>query len=134
MVSKLVFTAFTRRALGALALLAGLSGASQAQEAEINLYSARHYATDEALYADFTRATGIVRERKFDIGDRVKAGEVLAVIETQGLPCYACMLGGPEGRHLFMLCAPSSDAEVAASAAKGVVLVTEVDAPGAGRP
>jgi RND family efflux transporter MFP subunit len=30
----------------------------------------------------FTRATGIVRERKFDIGDRVKAGEVLAVIDA----------------------------------------------------
>ncbi len=28
----------------------------------------------------FTRATGIVSERRFDIGDRVKAGEVLAVI------------------------------------------------------
>ncbi len=30
----------------------------------------------------FTRATGIVRERKFDIGDRVKTGEVLALIDT----------------------------------------------------
>ncbi|MEO5915690.1 MAG: efflux RND transporter periplasmic adaptor subunit [Luteolibacter sp.] len=30
----------------------------------------------------FTRATGIVSERKYDIGDRVKAGEVLAVIAT----------------------------------------------------
>ena len=29
----------------------------------------------------FTRATGIVRERKFDIGDRVKSGNVLAVID-----------------------------------------------------
>ena len=28
----------------------------------------------------FTRATGIVSERRFDIGDRVKSGEVLAVI------------------------------------------------------
>ncbi len=28
----------------------------------------------------FTRATGIVGERKFDIGDRVKAGETLAII------------------------------------------------------
>lgn len=28
----------------------------------------------------FTRATGIVNERKYDIGDRVKAGDVLAVI------------------------------------------------------
>ena len=68
MVSKLVFTGFTRRALGALALLAGLSGASQAQEAELNLYSARHYATDEALYADFTRATGI-RINRVDADD-----------------------------------------------------------------
>ncbi len=30
----------------------------------------------------FTRATGIVRERKFDIGDPVKAGEVLAIIDA----------------------------------------------------
>jgi RND family efflux transporter MFP subunit len=30
----------------------------------------------------FTRATGIVSERKFDIGDQVQAGEVLAVIEV----------------------------------------------------
>jgi len=30
----------------------------------------------------FTRATGIVRERKFDIGDRVKTGEILAIIDT----------------------------------------------------
>lgn len=29
----------------------------------------------------FTRATGIVRERKFDIGDRVKTGDVLAIID-----------------------------------------------------
>lgn len=30
----------------------------------------------------FTRAAGIVRERKFDIGEHVKAGEVLAVIDV----------------------------------------------------
>ncbi len=30
----------------------------------------------------FTRATGIVRERKFDIGDRVKTGDILATIDT----------------------------------------------------
>ena len=30
----------------------------------------------------FTRATGIVRERKFDIGDHVKAGEELAAIDV----------------------------------------------------
>ena len=44
MFSKLVFAGFTRCALGALALLASSSGVSLAQEAELNLYSARHYA------------------------------------------------------------------------------------------
>jgi len=33
----------------------------------------------------FTRATGIVHERKFDIGDPVKAGDVLAVIDAPEL-------------------------------------------------
>ena len=33
--------------------------AAQAQDKELNLYSARHYQTDEALYANFTKATGI---------------------------------------------------------------------------
>ena len=33
--------------------------AAAAQENVLNLYSARHYQTDEALYADFTKATGI---------------------------------------------------------------------------
>lgn len=35
--------------------------------------------------AIFTRATGIVRERRFDIGDRVKAGDVLALIDVPDL-------------------------------------------------
>lgn len=61
-------------------------------------------------------------------------GAVLDVVETDDLPCYACMLGGPEGRHLFMLVAPSSDATEAAKAPKGKVLVTEVTVPRAGRP
>lgn len=34
-----------------------------AQEQVLNLYTARHYATDEALYTDFTKATGIKLSR-----------------------------------------------------------------------
>jgi sugar lactone lactonase YvrE len=30
-------------------------------------------------------------------------GEVTHRVETE-LPCFACVLGGPEGRHLFLLC------------------------------
>ncbi|MCP3022784.1 Fe(3+) ABC transporter substrate-binding protein [Cupriavidus basilensis] len=45
-------------ALAALAVLA-LPLAAHAQEKVLNLYTARHYQTDEALYANFTKQTGI---------------------------------------------------------------------------
>ena len=38
-------------------------GSAAAQEKVLNLYSARHYQTDEALYSDFTRQTGIKVKR-----------------------------------------------------------------------
>ncbi|HEX6733182.1 MAG TPA: Fe(3+) ABC transporter substrate-binding protein [Azonexus sp.] len=41
------------------AALAGLGNAALAQDKVLNLYSARHYQTDEALYANFTKSTGI---------------------------------------------------------------------------
>ena len=40
-------------------VLAGSSMTVTAQEKELNIYSARHYQTDEALYGNFTKATGI---------------------------------------------------------------------------
>jgi len=43
----------------ALLGLAVLAGTSAAQEKVLNLYSSRHYQTDEALYTGFTKATGI---------------------------------------------------------------------------
>jgi iron(III) transport system substrate-binding protein len=39
--------------------LVGLPALATAQSGELNLYSSRHYDTDEALYADFTEKTGI---------------------------------------------------------------------------
>jgi iron(III) transport system substrate-binding protein len=44
-----------------IALLTGYSskGYTVEQNKELNLYSARHYQTDEALYANFTKSTGI---------------------------------------------------------------------------
>jgi len=41
------------------AAVATLAQAALAEEKVLNLYSARHYQTDEALYADFTKQTGI---------------------------------------------------------------------------
>ncbi len=57
------FPALPRRAallaagLTAFAALGPLPAAAQTQV--LNLYSARHYQTDEALYANFTKSTGI---------------------------------------------------------------------------
>lgn len=39
------------------------AGIASAQEQVVNLYSARHYPTDEALYSGFTKATGIKIQR-----------------------------------------------------------------------
>jgi iron(III) transport system substrate-binding protein len=41
---------------------------TQAQEKLLNLYSARHYQTDEALYSNFTKQTGI-RINRIEMGD-----------------------------------------------------------------
>jgi iron(III) transport system substrate-binding protein len=52
---RAALSAFALAALGALPQAAN----AQAQAPVLNLYSARHYQTDEALYANFTKATGI---------------------------------------------------------------------------
>jgi sugar lactone lactonase YvrE len=62
-----------------------------------------------------------------------EGGKVLEVIDT-GMPCYACMLGGDDGRTLFMLTAPSSNAEAAAKSPQGKIVIATVDSPHAGRP
>jgi sugar lactone lactonase YvrE len=59
-----------------------------------------------------------------------QGGEVLEVIDGLGQNCYACMLGGPDGKHLFMLTAPANPA----AAALGKVLVAELDVGRAGWP
>lgn len=67
----------SRLTVAALAL-AGI-GAAQAQERVLNLYSARHYQTDEALYDNFTKATGI----KINRVDADDAG-ILARLQAEG--------------------------------------------------
>ena len=55
------------------------SGAALAQDQVLNLYSARHYSTDEALYNDFTKATGI----KINRVDADDAG-IIARLKAEG--------------------------------------------------
>ena len=60
-------------------------------------------------------------------------GEVLEVIDT-GQICYACMLGGEDGRTLWMLTAPTSLAPETGAAPAGKLLVARVEVPHAGWP
>jgi len=66
------------KTLLAAAVLAATATAN-AQEQVVNLYSARHYATDEALYAGFTKATGI----KINRVDADDAG-IMARLKAEG--------------------------------------------------
>ncbi|MEY5029431.1 MAG: Iron uptake protein precursor [Pseudomonadota bacterium] len=65
------------RTLFIATLTACSAGFAAAQE--VNIYSARHYPTDEALYSDFTKATGI----KINRVDADDAG-ILARLKAEG--------------------------------------------------
>lgn len=67
------------RLLALTLLPLGLSAQAQPTDNVLNLYSARHYQTDERLYQDFTQATGI-RIRRVDSDD---AG-ILARLKGEG--------------------------------------------------
>jgi len=68
-----------KKAALATTLLLLAAGIASAQEQVLNLYSARHYSTDEALYSNFTKATGI-RINRVDADD---AG-ILARLKAEG--------------------------------------------------
>ena len=85
-----------------LATLATLPG--WAQDKVLNLYSARHYQTDEALYANFTKQTGI-KINRIDAGEN----ELLERLRNEGvhspadvfLTVDAARLGKAEELGLF---------------------------------
>lgn len=65
--------------LAAAAISLGSTGVALAQDQVVNLYSARHYQTDEALYSNFTKTTGI-KVNRVDADD---AG-ILARLKAEG--------------------------------------------------
>lgn len=75
-------------------------------------------------FADATR-TEILRVRE--------GGEVTHRVEV-GQPAYACMLGGSDGRTLFVLAADSSNESECTGAGTGTIRTLTVDVPHAGRP
>jgi iron(III) transport system substrate-binding protein len=66
-----------RRAFSLIAALFAVS--ASAEDQVLNLYSARHYQTDEALYSNFTKQTGIAINRI-----EAKEDELLERIRNEG--------------------------------------------------
>ena len=62
-----------------------------------------------------------------------EGGEIVETVETSQ-NCYACMLGGDDGRTLHLMTAPSSDKDEASAAAHGKIEVASVTVRGAGCP
>lgn len=60
-------------------------------------------------------------------------GTIVATVATSQ-PCFACMLGGADGRTLFAMTAPSSVAALVSSSRQGRIECADVATAGAGRP
>ncbi len=63
----------------------------------------------------------------------LEGGEITHKVEVE-TEAFACMLGGPERRHLLICTAGSSEPEACAKNRDGRIEVVEVDLPGAGLP
>jgi len=92
-----------------------------------------HMAAPDGICLDAEGAVWIANAlapRLMRIGE---GGVVLDEVETT-MNTYACMLGGPEGKHLFAMTAPTSDSRHAPLARNGAIEIVEVAAPHAGLP
>ena len=70
-----------------LAMMVAATATTAAAEGELNLYSSRHYDTDERLYSDFTEATGITINRI-----EGKADELIERMKAEGVNSPADIL------------------------------------------
>ena len=90
-------TRWTSLTLIALAAQAATLGAAHADDKVLNIYSARHYQTDEALYENFTKQTGIKINRLDG-----KEDELLERIKNEGARSPADILITVDAARLEM--------------------------------
>ena len=65
---------------------------------------------------------------------RIREGGQIVDEVYPGAGVFACMLGGADGRTLFMCCAPDFDEHARSAAREAELRVVRVEVPGAGRP
>jgi sugar lactone lactonase YvrE len=63
-----------------------------------------------------------------------RGGRILEERKTHGVGVFACMLGGDDGRTLFACVAPSFHEAKASANHLASIVMTRVEAPGAGLP
>lgn len=72
------------------------------------------------------------------VGNRVvrmaPGGKILESISTGEMGAFACTLGGPDGRTLFICVAPDFHEHARQAAREAAIWTTQVGVPGAGRP
>ncbi len=87
--------------------------------------------TPDGICLDAEGAVWVANPGGTDCARVAEGGELLEVIDT-GQPCFACMLGGEDGKSLFMLTAPWTPP--GGEPTKGRILMAEVDVGHAGCP
>ena len=86
----------------------------------------------DGIALDASGAIWVASPRSGECVRVAEGGQVLETIDA-GQACYACMLGGEDGRTLFMMTAPPLGAD-AAAAPLGKVVITTVGVGRAGLP
>jgi carbohydrate kinase (thermoresistant glucokinase family) len=89
--------------------------------------------TPDGLCLDAEGALWIASPGSHETLRVARGGEVLARCESTGTP-YACMLGGPDRRRLYVCTAETCDPEQAARLRSGRIETVEVEVGGAGLP
>ena len=64
---------------------------------------------------------------------RLALGLVVERLDA-GAPVFACLLGGPDGRDLFLSCAPDFDEEARTANAEATIRFVRTDVPHGGQP
>jgi sugar lactone lactonase YvrE len=64
----------------------------------------------------------------------VEGGEITHRIPVSGMNTYACMLGGSDGKSLFILGADTHERPKTSELMSGRIFTVPVDVPGAGLP
>jgi sugar lactone lactonase YvrE len=80
---------------------------------------------EDAIWVACPTASEVIRVKQGgEVAERIK-------VETDA---FACMLGGPDGRTLFIATAPNSDPEKCRATRRGRIEITQVEAARAGLP